>query len=172
MKRFAAIWGFVGVFALCAEAVWRLSSYAEDALTDELTALQTAIAAAWIAFMGIAEGYRGFHKKFSPRVIARAAYLWDHARPIDAVLAPLFCMSLYGASRRGLIVAWSLVVMIVTLIVLIPYLPHPWRGIIDAGVVVGLGIGVSSMAYFALRALRGLPPAIDPDLPRPEERAR
>ncbi len=172
MRRFAAVWGFMGVFGLCAEAVWRLWSHAKGALTAELDAVQVAVAAAWMAFMGVAEGYRGFHKKFSPRVVARAAYLAEHARPIDVALAPLFCMSLYGASRRGLVVARVLVAGIVVLIVTVPYLPHPWRGIVDAGVVLGLGIGLCSMAYFAVRALMGSGPAIDPDLPRPEETAR
>jgi hypothetical protein len=172
MKRFAAVWGFVGVFALCAEAVWRLWSHAKDALTAELDAVQIAVAAVWMAFMGVVEGYRGFHQKFSPRVVARAEHLAKHARPIDAVLAPLFCMSLYGASRRGLLVARILVAGIVVLIILVPYLPHPWRGIVDAGVVVGLGIGLMSMTYFGVRSLRGLPPAIEPDLPGPEQSAR
>ena len=53
---------------------------------------------------------------------------------------------------------------IVTLVLLVRLAPQPWRGIIDAGVVLGLGIGSASILYFVVRALRDGPPA-PPDLP-------
>jgi hypothetical protein len=160
----ATVWGVLGVMLIVGEAVVRLAGFARAALAVGLDTLQWVVAALWIVLMAVFEGYRGFHRKFSPRVVARALHLGRAARPIDVVLAPLYCMSLYGASRRGVRAAWLLVVFIVALILLVRLLPQPWRGIIDAGVVAGLGIGLASMTYFSLRALAGKPPAIDPDL--------
>ena len=44
-------------------------------------------------------------------------------------------------------------------------LPFPWRGLIDAGVVVGLGWGALSVVWFGGQALRGNPPDYDLSLP-------
>ena len=33
------------------------------------------------------------------------------------------------------------------------YLPQPWRGVLDAGVVVGLGWGILSIVALALRSI-------------------
>ena len=66
--------------------------------------------------------------------------------------------------RRGLIVAWALVIGIVALVLLVRLAPQPWRGIIDAGVVLGLGIGSLSILFHTFRAWRdGAEPP--PDLP-------
>jgi hypothetical protein len=101
-------------------------------------------------------------------VVARAQHLAAHPRPLRAALEPLFCMSLFGASRRGLIVARGLFVGIVALVLLVRFVPQPWRGIIDAGVVVGLALGMLSILYYAGRALAGNEPAVAPDLPEHE----
>jgi hypothetical protein len=98
-------------------------------------------------------------------VIARAEYLRAHPRPLWVALAPFFCMSLFHASRRGLLVARLLVVMIVLLVIAIRWLDQPWRGIIDAGVVVGLGLGLLSLVYWLVRSLRGHASETSPDLP-------
>ena len=42
---------------------------------------------------------------------------------------------------------------IVSLVIAVRWLEQPWRGIVDAGVVVGLSWGLVSMAAFTLRAL-------------------
>jgi hypothetical protein len=42
---------------------------------------------------------------------------------------------------------------------------QPWRGIVDAGVVVGLGIGTASIVWHAVRAMAGTPPPVGADLP-------
>src|SRR5688500_7986723 len=135
----------------------------------ELTALQWVVLVVWSIWMAYSEGWRGFHLRFSPRVVARAWWLAEHstpsrATPLRVVLAPLFCMSLFGASRRGLIVARVLVLAIVALVVVIRMLEQPWRGIVDAGVVLGLALGLVSLLVHAARALGGAPRA-DPDLP-------
>jgi hypothetical protein len=158
------LWGVGGVVALLVQALYRLTPLALEALRMPLTTTQWAALVVWSAWMAYTEGWRGFHLRFSPRVIARAWWLREHATPVRMVLAPLFCMSLFGASRRGIIVARALVVMIVGLIVVIRMLEQPWRGIVDAGVVLGLALGLVSLLVHAARALGGAPRA-DPDLP-------
>lgn len=158
-------WGVLGVAALLVQALLRLTPLAIEALRSGLTALQWGIAAAWVVLNAHAEGYRGFHRRFSPRVVARAQWLARHPRPWLVLLAPIFCMSLVHASRRGKIVARMLLVGIVGIVIAVRMLEQPWRGIVDAGVVVGLGLGLLSLLYFFVRALAGHPAAVDPDLP-------
>ena len=62
-------------------------------------------------------------------------------------------MGLFHAPRRVLIVSRSMVVGIVLLVVTVRQLAQPWRGIIDAGVVVGLGLGLVSLGYLFVRAV-------------------
>lgn len=161
-------WGVLGVVALLASSLWRLGPLAWEAIESGLSTVQWAVLAVWVVVSAHAEGYRGFHRRFSPRVVARALYLGAHPHLVWGLLAPIYCMSLVHASRRGKIVARTLVVAIVGLVILIRALAQPWRGVIDAGVVVGIGLGLASMLGFAVAALAGRPPAIDPDLPATE----
>jgi hypothetical protein len=162
--RLTAVWGVLGVVGLLSQALLRLTPLAIDALRGGLTPVQWVVLIVWVLLNAHAEGYRGFHRRFSPRVIARAQHLAEHHTPLRVVFAPLFCMSLFGASRRGKIVARSVTSGIIVLVLIVRALDQPWRGIIDAGVVVGLGLGMLSLLYFAVRAVLGHPPAIDPDL--------
>jgi hypothetical protein len=159
----------IGVLALLGQALARLSVRALEAMRMDLSALQLVVLVAWIVFMVWTEGVRGFHRRFSPRVVARALWLRGHPRPAFVLLAPFFCMSLFHASRRGLMVARILVAAIVLLVIVVSQLSQPWRGIVDAGVVAGLGVGAASLVLFAVRALAGTPPPIAPDLPADAE---
>jgi hypothetical protein len=165
--RLIELWGVAGVVALLVQALLRLTPLAVDAIRDGMSAGQWVLLVIWVVINAHAEGYRGFHRRFSPRVVARAQWLGAHPRPHLVVLAPVFCMSLIFASRRGRWVARIVLAAIVAIVVVVRGLAQPWRGIVDAGVVVGLGLGLISLLYFYARALRGLPPAIDPDLPPP-----
>jgi hypothetical protein len=71
------------------------------------------------------------------------------------LLAPLFCMGLFHATRRRLMVAWISVVLIVGVVIAVRTVPQPWRGIIDGGVVVALIWGIGSIAYYVARVLAG-----------------
>ena len=62
-------------------------------------------------------------------------------------------MGLFQAPRKVLIVSRSLVIGIVLVVVTIRQLAQPWRGIIDAGVVVGLALGLLSLIYLFVRAV-------------------
>jgi hypothetical protein len=148
-------WGILGILALLTQAVVRLTPLAvEAARSGELTWLHLSVGAAWLLWMGYAEGYKGFQRSFSPRVVARAMHLARHRRPLHVALAPLFCMGFFHASRRVLILAWGVSLGVIALIVLVHMVPQPWRGVIDAGVVFGLAWGAASVLLLWLQALR------------------
>ena len=76
------------------------------------------------------------------------------------------------ATRKVLMTSWIVVIMVVLLVMLIRVLDQPWRGIIDAGVVVGLFGGLLSLLWIFLARLGGRPldfdPAIPDTIPSPE----
>jgi len=166
MRLIPALWGLAGVFFLLGFAVYRLTPRAIEAIEMGLSVWQWGALVVWTLFMAVAEGYRGFQQRFSPRTAARARYLREQPSPLRVVLAPLFCMGYFHASRRVRIVSISLTAGIVALVVLISFCPQPWRGIIDFGVVVGLAWGMISLAAFSWRALMN--PKFDhsPETPR------
>jgi len=153
--RLATAWGIGGVLLLLGDAVYRLAPRALEALAMELTALHWGALAGWVVFMAYAEGWRGFHRRFSPRVVERSFGLGREPTVLRGLLAPAYAMSLFAAPRRSMIVSWSVLVGVVALVVLVRFVPQPWRGIIDAGVVVGLSIGCASIVVHTARALRG-----------------
>lgn len=103
-----------------------------------------------VIYMAYAEGYKGFHLGFAPRVVVRARYLAANPRPLHVLLAPLFCMGYIYATRKRQILSFALTTMIICFVLIARSMPQPWRGIVDAGVVVGLGLGVLSIAYFLI----------------------
>jgi hypothetical protein len=163
-----ASWGVVGVLALLGQALYRLTPLAiEPVEAGMLDGPKWALYIGWTIFNAYAEGYRGFQKSFSPRVVARAVHLARHPKPINVLFAPVYCMTLFDASRRRLIVARILVVSIMILVIIVKALPQPWRGIVDAGVVIGLAWGVLVIVYLFARALvTGVVPEND-SLPDP-----
>jgi len=160
-----ALWGIIGVVAILAKAVARLLPFALELAEYALAPLEVVSLIAWIAIMAVAEGYRGFHRQFSPRVVARAVHLGAHPKGWLVALAPLYCIGLVHATRRRLITSWVLTVAIIGLVIGVRQLAQPWRGIVDSGVVVGLAIGIGSILYFAVRAARGHAMPVPPDVP-------
>lgn len=149
---FGSIWGLAGIFLLLGSAAYRLSFLAVDAFAYEFQWHHWASLAIIVLFMAYAEGYKGFQQRFSPRVAARARYLRDNPSPLLAFLAPLFCMGYFHATRRRKIASISLTLVIIVLIIAVRFLAQPWRGIIDAGVVIGLLWGMVSLLFFSLKA--------------------
>jgi threonine/homoserine efflux transporter RhtA len=111
--------------------------------------------------MVYSEGYRAFHKAFSPRVVSRAQYLAAHPRPLHVAFAPLYCMGLFHATKKRLIVSWSVTLGVVGIVLLVRELDQPWRGIVDGGVILGLSAGTLSILYYAI----GQDPPVPPDVP-------
>ena len=148
----AALWGLTGITLLLGSAIYRLGQVALDLPGQTLEPLHWGALIFSILFMGFAEGYRGFQKAFSPRVAARIYYLSQHVTPVRLVLAPAFCMGFFHIRRRRQIITICLTLGIIALVQIVHMLEQPWRGIVDAGVVVGLIWGLVSLLIFTARA--------------------
>lgn len=146
-------------------AVYRLALRAMVALESPLETKHWIFLVVFSLFMLVAEGYRGFQKKFSPRTAARVKYLHDHPRPLHVILAPFFCMGYFFAKRKTQITAICLTLGIILMVVLVRYLPFPWRGLVDFGVVLGLSYGILSFAAFTAKALFGKDYPHSPETP-------
>ncbi len=159
-------WALLGVALLLTQALLRLTPVAlEPISTGVLSPLQIAIYALWVAICGYSEGYRAFHRAWSPRVVARAWSIAGRPRPLLVVLAPIVAMGLFHATRRRLVISWSATSAIVAAILLLRYVPQPYRGIVDGGVVVGLALGLLSLVVHFARSVRGNPPEVPSDMP-------
>ncbi len=163
--RLGALWGIGGLSWIFISALMRLFPHACEMTRMPLSGMHWFGLVISLLFMGYAEGYKGFQLKFSPRAAARALYLKNNPTPGRLVFAPLFCMGFFHATRKRKIVAYSLTGMIVLLIVLVRQLPQPWRGIVDAGVVLGLGWGLLSVWIFSVRAFFGQAYEVSPETP-------
>jgi len=171
-EKLIAAWGVAWVSLLLGRAIWRLTPHAvEPWTTDMMTLGQQGIYVGWIVLNAYLEGYRGFQLRFSPRVVARAAYLGRHPKPLWVVLALPFCMSLFHANRKQLTVSWVFIAMLVVVIWWVRTLPQPWRGIIDGGVVFGLVWGLIVIWWLFVRYLTGekVPPPNDLPLEKPAQ---
>ena len=147
-----ALWGLAGVILLLGSAVYRLTPLAVQAWSYDLRWYHWMFFALVLLFMAYAEGYRAFQQGFSPRVAARARYLRTHRNVLHAFLAPLFCMGYFHAPKRRRVTSISVTAGIIILIILVRLLPQPWRGMVDAGVVVGLAWGMISLLLFSFQA--------------------
>ncbi|NVB39508.1 hypothetical protein G6O69_16825 [Pseudenhygromyxa sp. WMMC2535] len=161
------LWAVTGVLAVLVDAIVRLLPRAlEPVMAGELDFFGAAAYLAAMVGLGYSEGYRGFQCRFSPRVAARAMHLARTPSPWWLIaLAPAMVMGLVHATRRRLIGSWGLVGAIITMILLVRMLDQPWRGAVDAGVVIGLGWGAVATVGWAATVLRGRDPGIELDLP-------
>ena len=153
MRFIGPTWGVIGICLLIGSAIYRLAPKALEALETGLSTWQWIVLIGFSIFMLIAEGYRGFQKKFSPRTAARIRHLRDNPTFLHILLAPLFCMGFFHAKRKTQLTITILTAAIVILVLLVRLCPQPWRGIIDAGVVLGLTYGLTSLLIFTAKAL-------------------
>lgn len=161
----AVLWGLGGVLYVLIEATTRLAWIALEAF-DDMPGHYWAAAIIWMIFNAYAEGYKGFQKAFVPRLVARATLLWRHPTALRTLLAPMFLMGLVDATPKRLTVSWVLVGAITGLVIWVRALPQPLRGVIDAGVVVGLGWGIAAILVLLLQTLNGRPSTADPEVAR------
>lgn len=120
----------------------------------------------WFAYV---EGFKGFQQKFSPLVVKRSFTLipgkngtkWYHF-----LLAPFYSMGLMHATKKRMIVSWSVTTGVAVIVAAVKKLPYPYRNIVDAGVVAGLSWGSISIILLYLKSwITGTPPAMDASLP-------
>tara|TARA_R110000772_G_scaffold152999_9_gene263951 strand:+ start:1225 stop:1746 length:522 start_codon:yes stop_codon:yes gene_type:complete len=155
LKAIGYYWGIGGVLAILLSAVFRLSFRIVEMLSYPLSILQWIVLVAFALYMAYAEGYKGFHLNFSPRVVERARFFLDQSesyRIWHMLFAPIFCMGYIHATRKRKLISFSLTSAIIVLVLLVSMLPQPWRGIVDAGVVLGLLLGILSIAYFWMKS--------------------
>ncbi|PXF31920.1 hypothetical protein WH50_07405 [Pokkaliibacter plantistimulans] len=144
LQVFAGLWGIAGVSLLLLSAIGRLLPLSLSAFDMPLSWQHWITFWFFLIFMLYNEGYRGFQKAFSPRTAARARYLSRSATPAQAIFAPFFCMGYFHTTRKRQIISISITCTVILLIILFHFLPQPWRGILDGGVVAGLIWGILS----------------------------
>jgi hypothetical protein len=165
-KNLLATWGVVQVVSILANAVKRLLPVAiEPIVKKDLLPSQITLLVAWSAYMIYAEGYKAFQLKFCPLVVKRAFGLSENPGVLKCLLAGPYSMGLFGATRKRMIVSWSITVGVFALVKVVKKLPYPWRAITDAGVVLGLTYGTLSLCWQTVRALFGHMPDCDECLP-------
>ena len=148
-----AVWGLTGFIGVLVYAVVRLSNVVVAGFDVAWDWHHVSVAIANAVFMAFSEGFRGFQQGFSPRVAARLKCLLEHPSPRRVVLAPLYAMGYFEATRRRLIGVYALTAGIVVLVFVVHLLPQPWRAALDIGVVIGLSWGIVSTLGCAWRAL-------------------
>jgi len=119
----------------------------------------------WFAYV---EGYKGFQTKFSPLVVSRSFTLQPSSSPILHLLfAPFYSMGLFHATKKRMIISWSVSIGVAVIVAAVKRLPYPWRNIVDAGVVVGLTWGtISILGGYIISLGTGIAPIdVDPSLP-------
>jgi hypothetical protein len=162
----AAIWGVLGVTGILVFPIVRLTPIAWEAIDAGLNPLQWLLLIASVVLMAWSEGYRGFQRRFSPRVAARAFYIYRNELPlVTKILAPFFCCGFFRAGRRARVGAWLGTIGIITHVWLVHHLSQPWRGILDAGVVVGLSWGTITLFSCVRQAFAGKGIDHSPDVP-------
>jgi hypothetical protein len=155
MGIFGAIWGIVGLSWLFSSAMVRLYPYVAELYDQTFAWYHWLGLAVSLLFMGYAEGYKGFQLRFAPRAAARALYLKRNPTILRVLLAPLFCMGYFHATRKRKIVSFSLTLMIILLIISVHKLKQPVHGIVDVGVLFGIGWGTVSVWIFSVKAFFG-----------------
>lgn len=142
--------------------------YKDDRPT--LDAFQWILLVLCVVFFLYVEGYVGFVKSWSPWVarrcllIPQALKTWSPGVILTALLAPLCAMGFFFASKRRLIISYSLYTCIVLFIMIVKELESPWHEIIDIGVAAGILTGTFSFLYFYCRAMywdKALPKDVD-----------
>ena len=169
--QLGAVWGVSGVVLILVYAIARLTVITLEAFDYSFAWWHWVLLVLNVVFMAHSEGYKGFHKAFAPRVVARSQVIAREPTFLRVLFAPLFCMCYFGANRRQLAVTYLLTSGIVVLITVFQQLDQPLRGVLDAGVVVGLSLGVASIAWFTIQVLTGRPFDFPPELPKPSQPA-
>jgi hypothetical protein len=155
-RNILGLWGIVQVISVMANAIKRLYPIAvQPFYQKDLLPYEWAILAGWSLYMGYAEGYKAFQLKFAPMVVHRAFELHENPSVLNFVLAGPYSMGMFAASRKRMIVSWSIMAGVFSLVKLVKMLPYPYRAIVDCGVVVGLSYGTLAIVALAIKALFG-----------------
>ena len=133
------LWALLGVATLLGTAVARLGRRGLETVAGGLAPTE------WLALLLLAsafvygEGVVALQRRWIPRVVERARSIASEPSLVLRLLAPLYGMSLVGASAARVCRAWVGVGAIVVAVWIVRALPEPWRGIVDFSVAAALG---------------------------------
>lgn len=150
-NRLAELWGLAGVAVLFGFAIFRLGARGLATPFGELNAFEWGALGASVVFFVYGEGVLALQRRWVPRVLERVRCLRKETGWAFQVFAPLYAMSMIGASRRRMVSGWVLFLGVAVLAITVQRLPSPWRGIVDLGVAGALGIGLVSLLAGAVR---------------------
>lgn len=155
-RNLLGLWGVVQVVSVLANAIKRLLPVAiQPFQRKDLSTEHWGLYVGFCLVMAYTEGYKAFQLKFSPMVVSRAFNLVQNSSILRILLAGPYSMGMFGASKKRMIVSWSITAGVFSLVKIVKYLPYPYRSIVDAGVVVGLSYGTLSILAYTVKALLG-----------------
>ena len=166
-RMLGVVWGIGGIAGVLVFAALSLGRYAQEAVVAGLEPAEWLVLVVNAALMAWAEGYRGFHQRFSPRVAARALNLYLQPTVLRLMLAPLFCAGYFGATVRLRRSVWIGTGGILLAVLVFNQLPQPWRGILDAGVLVGMVWGTVTLLVMGWVTFRGRHEIVPGEVPGP-----
>jgi len=125
----ASLWGSGGVIYILAKAIKRVVPIAMEPFTEgavPLSQVQLGIYVVTCLWFAYVEGYKGFQTKFSPLVVKRSLTLQPGKSGIlHFLLAPLYSMGLFHASKKRKIVSWSVTIGVAAIVAAVKRLPYP-----------------------------------------------
>ena len=148
--RLAEAWGLFGVAFVFLKSAIQLGVRGVVTIGAGMSAQEWAAFILICALFVYGEGVRALQQKYMPYVLTRIARLAEE-RASYQLLAPLYALSLIGATRRVVLKAWLGTATIVAAVVIVRHFPEPWRGIVDFAVAVALTWGLIALMTSAWR---------------------
>jgi hypothetical protein len=154
MGLLGSLWGLGGILAVIGYAVFRLGQRAARIPSYELTWYH------WTGLVLIAVGlvyvkaYRAFYRRLAPWIADRAGQVRRHPNALRVLLAPFYCMGYFDVDVRTQLRMIFITLAMALLIMIVPFIPEPWRAILDLGIAVALGLG---FAFILAATLKHIP---------------
>lgn len=129
------------------------SSSTTTSINAMWVALLTLLTLVWCGIMAY-EGYKGFHLSFCPIVVDRAFSIdGPSVVPLPVILlgGGPYAMGLFLADNHRLVTSWLLVIMIFWMVKIVNMLSYPFRDMVNAGILVGVSIGILSLVWLSAR---------------------
>lgn len=131
------------ILAILLKSLKNLLPIALEPLNKPLNPYMYVLYALTTLVFAYSEGYKGFQQQFIPFVVSRSHNLKNETI-IYKILAPLYSIGLIKSNTRRKIRTATMFFAVGLMIALTKNLSYPWRNVIDAGVVIGLGWGLTS----------------------------
>eukprot|EP00591_Stephanopyxis_turris_P007146 CAMPEP_0195531298 /NCGR_PEP_ID=MMETSP0794_2-20130614/34947_1 /TAXON_ID=515487 /ORGANISM="Stephanopyxis turris, Strain CCMP 815" /LENGTH=190 /DNA_ID=CAMNT_0040663035 /DNA_START=160 /DNA_END=729 /DNA_ORIENTATION=+ len=127
----ASFWAMSGVVYILMKAIKRVMPIALEPFSkiEGVASLSTFQLGAYVStclWFAYVEGYKGFQRKFSPLVVARSLTLGSSAPLHHILLGPFYAMGLFHATKKRMIVSWSVSIGVAAIVAAVKRLPYPW----------------------------------------------